>query len=96
MSNGPGRTHDRRLVMGALIVGLFLAMAAAPQLFSGHDPTGLQLDRRLSAPSWTHWLGPDGIAVAMYARICHVPRPTFGTAVVLPAIAIVPGVAAGC
>lgn len=95
MSNGPGRTHDRRLVMGALIVGLFLAMAAAPQLFSGHDPTGLQLDRRLSAPSWTHWLGTDGIGVDMYARIVHGARTTLGTVVVVLAIAIVVGVAIG-
>ncbi len=82
-------------MVGTVIVGLFLAMAAAPGLFTGEDPAGLALERRLAAPSAEHWLGTDGVGIDVYTRIVYGARTTLATVVVVLAIAVVVGVSVG-
>ena len=95
MSSALVRTRDRRLVVGAVIVGLFAAMAVAPWLFTRQDPAGLHLEGRLAAPSPMHWLGTDGIGNDVYARIVYGARTTLGTVVAVLAIASLVGVGIG-
>ncbi len=95
MSSALVRTHDRRLVVGAVIVGLFATMAVAPWLFTRHDPARLNLEGRLTAPSPMHWLGTDGTGNDIYTRIIYGARTTLGTVLAVLAIASLVGVGIG-
>ena len=88
-SSNPG------LLVGLAIVGLFIAMAMFPGLFSSQDPAGLRLEHRLSAPSATNWFGTDGVGVDVYSRVVHGARTTLATIVVVLGIAIFVGVGLG-
>ncbi|MDE0061777.1 MAG: ABC transporter permease [Gammaproteobacteria bacterium] len=87
--------HDRRLVAGILIVGLFAAMAAAPWLFTSLDPAVLNLEGRLTPPSPGHWLGTDSTGNDVYTRIVYGSRTTLGTVIAVLAIASLLGIAVG-
>ena len=95
MSNALFRTHDRRLVVGIVIVGFFAAMAVAPWLFTSQDPAGLNLEGRLTPPSSLHWLGTDSTGNDVYTRIVYGSRTTLGTVIAVLAIASLVGVAIG-
>ena len=83
------------LLVGLAIVGLFIAMAMFPGLFSSQDPAGLRLEHRLSAPSATNWFGTDGVGVDVYSRVVHGARTTLATIVIVLGIAILVGVGLG-
>ena len=95
MSNALFRTHDRRLVVGIVIVGFFAAMAVAPWLFTSQDPAGLNLEGRLTPPSSLHWLGTDATGNDVYTRIVYGSRTTLSTVIAVLAIASLVGVAIG-
>ena len=87
--------HDRRLVAGIVIVGLFATMAVAPGLFTSQDPAVLNLEGRLTPPSSIHWLGTDTTGNDVYTRIVHGSRTTLSTVIAVLAIASLVGVAIG-
>ena len=83
------------LLVGLAIVGLFIAMAVFPGLFSSQDPAGLRLEHRLSPPSAANWFGTDGVGVDIYSRVVHGARTTLATIVIVLGIAILVGVSLG-
>ena len=83
------------LLVGLAIVGLFIAMAMFPGLFSSQDPAGLRLEHRLSPPSAANWFGTDGVGVDVYSRVVHGARTTLATILVVLGIAIFVGVGLG-
>ena len=83
------------LLVGLAIVGLFIAMAMFPGLFSSQDPAGLRLEHRLSPPSAANWFGTDGVGVDIYSRVVHGARTTLATIVIVLGIAILVGVSLG-
>jgi len=83
------------LLVGLAIVGLFIAMAMFPGLFSSQDPAGLRLEHRLSPPSAANWFGTDGVGVDVYSRVVHGARTTLATIVIVLGIAIFVGVGLG-
>ncbi len=83
------------LLVGLAIVGLFIAMAMFPGLFSSQDPAGLRLEHRLSPPSAANWFGTDGVGVDVYSRVVHGARTTLATIVIVLGIAILVGVGLG-
>lgn len=83
------------LLVGLAIVGLFIAMAVFPGLFSSQDPAGLRLEHRLSPPSAANWFGTDGVGVDVYSRVVHGARTTLATIVIVLGIAILVGVSLG-
>ena len=87
--------HDRRLVAGIVIVGLFATMAVAPGLFTSQDPAVLNLEGRLTPPSSIHWLGTDATGNDVYTRIVYGSRTTLSTVIAVLAIASLVGVAIG-
>lgn len=87
--------HDRRLVAGIVIVGLFATMAVAPGLFTSQDLAVLNLEGRLTPPSSIHWLGTDTTGNDVYTRIVHGSRTTLSTVIAVLAIASLVGVAIG-
>ena len=95
MSSALLRTHDRRLVAGIVIVGLFATMAVVPSLFTGQDPAVLNLEGRLTPPSSIHWLGTDATGNDIYTRIVYGSRTTLSTVIAVLAIASLVGAAIG-
>ena len=83
------------LLVGLAIVGLFIAMAMFPGLFSSQDPAGLRLEHRLSPPSAANWFGTDGVGVDVYSRVVYGARTTLATIVIVLGIAIFVGVGLG-
>ncbi len=66
---------NNRLAMIGLVVVVFLVLAAvlAPWL-TPHDPFLVDLDQRLQAPSWSHWLGTDKFGRDLLTRILYGTR----------------------
>ena len=95
MSSALFRGNDGRLVAGIAIVGIFVTMAAVPWLFTSLDPAGLNLEGRLTPPSWAHWLGTDATGNDVYTRIVYGSRTTLGTVIAVLAIASLVGIAVG-
>ena len=87
--------HDRRLVAGIVIVGLFATMAVVPGLFTSQDPAVLNLEGRLTPPSSIHWLGTDATGNDVYTRIVYGSRTTLSTVIAVLAIASLVGAAIG-
>ena len=70
-------------------------MAAVPWLFTSLDPAGLNLEGRLTPPSWAHWLGTDATGNDVYTRIVYGSRTTLGTVIAVLGIASLVGIAVG-
>ena len=47
------------IILPALVVALMLACAVAPGWFAPFDPTDMDTDAILQAPSLAHWLATD-------------------------------------
>jgi peptide/nickel transport system permease protein len=76
-----------------LSAGALLATAILAGLL--RDPDRVQLDLRLSAPSWAHPLGTDAVGRDVLARFGHGAALTLGTAAAVTAVALVVGLALG-
>lgn len=61
-------------VVSALLVLVFVAMAIAPQLFTGADPRACNLANSLQRPSADHWFGFDLQGCDYYARVIYGAR----------------------
>lgn len=59
------------LVLAVLVLGLVLAWAVVPALFTSFDPVAGQTADRLQPPSATHWFGTDSLGRDIYARVVH-------------------------
>jgi oligopeptide transport system permease protein len=82
--------HDRLFIVSAAVVGLFVLMAAVPQLFTRADPRDCRLERSLLPPSAQHWFGTDILGCDYYARVIYGARVsiTVGILVTLTAVVI--------
>ncbi|MFM9443400.1 ABC transporter permease subunit [Streptomyces acidiscabies] len=87
----------------AVPVVLFAVLAGAVGWGVLRDPYSVNTDERLSAPSWGHPLGTDGLGRDVLARLGHGAATTVGTAAAVCllglavglALGFLPGVAAG-
>jgi oligopeptide transport system permease protein len=61
-------------VVGALLLALFLAMAAFPQLFTSVDPRACDLARSADGPNASAWFGYDVQGCDYYANVVHGAR----------------------
>ena len=61
-------------IVGALLLLVFLVMAAFPQLFSNVDPRACNLSRSAEGPSGTAWFGYDVQGCDYYANVVHGAR----------------------
>jgi peptide/nickel transport system permease protein/oligopeptide transport system permease protein len=57
-----------------LILAVVAAMAVAPRVFAGADPTDCTLDRSLAPPSGTAWFGYDFQGCDVFARTVYGAR----------------------
>ncbi|MEI4270801.1 ABC transporter permease subunit [Klenkia sp. LSe6-5] len=85
-----GRRRPQRAA--GVVAGLLLLAVLAGLL---RDPTAQDVDLRLAPPSWAHPLGADPLGRDVLARFGHGALLSVGLAVVLSALTLVVGLAAG-
>ncbi|SDY70460.1 oligopeptide transport system permease protein [Geodermatophilus africanus] len=61
-------------LVGALLLAVFLVMAAFPQLFTSVDPRSCDLARSAEGPSGSAWFGYDVQGCDYYANVVHGAR----------------------
>lgn len=104
-SDSPARVFWRRLtrhrlaMTGAAVVLLVVLQGLAAPVLLKADPTAIDVERILAAPSASHWLGTDDFGRDLLARIVHGTRLSLlvGFSVLLFTLAMgaVPGMLAG-
>jgi peptide/nickel transport system permease protein len=80
---------------GALLVGALALVALSAPLIAPYDPTAIDLDRILEAPSPAHWLGTDAIGRDVLSRMIHGARISLLVGFVAVGIATALGVLLG-
>ena len=60
---------DRRAMMGGMLLVLYILVALIGPGISPYDLNAPDLDVRMQAPSWAHWLGTDRIGRDVLTRI---------------------------
>ncbi len=84
------------LGIGSSMLAVIVLAAALAGVLSTHGPTEqLYRDLALAPPSWSHWIGVDGVGRDVLTRILYGARATLGIALGATAIALIGGVALG-
>src|SRR4029450_2870505 len=60
------------VVRGALVILAWIAVSVAAPLLSSFDPTEVDVDNRLGAPSAEHWLGGGGPGRELFTRALYM------------------------
>lgn len=74
---------------------LFLSFIAMSSFITPHDPLEQNVDRRLEAPSGTHWMGTDGFGRDQLSRTLIGARNSLATAFIAIALATSLGISIG-
>ncbi len=83
------------LVLAWIVLGLVLAWAIVPWLFTGHDPlVGVPADK-LQAPSAAHLFGTDQLGRDLLARVIYGAIQSLSGALVAVGVGLVVGTAIG-
>jgi peptide/nickel transport system permease protein len=86
---------DRRFVVGGMILALYILVALMGPGISPYDLNAPELDIRMQAPSWAHWLGTDRIGRDVLTRIIAGSRVSLEVAVGAVIMALILGVPLG-
>jgi len=65
---------NRSFVIGALLVGLVLALAVFAALIAPYDPLKANVRERMLAPSLAHWMGTDHFGRDILTRVIYGAR----------------------
>ena len=87
--------RDRTVMAGVLIVGLIAGAAAAAPLVAPHDPTAVDGQAILAAPSAGHWLGTDNLGRDIFSRLVYGARWSLGAAASAAAAIVLVGITVG-
>ncbi len=90
------RFKKNRLAVAGLAVIITLALCAifAPQL-APYSPTGIDVNRVLSPPSWSHPLGTDELGRDVLSRMLWGSRVSLSVGFIAMGIAVIIGTAVG-
>lgn len=88
------RKNTLALAGGIILLLLVLLIVFGP-VITPYSPTKLDVLHKLTAPSWSHWLGTDAFGRDVLTRIMHGGRATLSIGVGVVAIAFVVGVSLG-
>src|SRR5699024_11173180 len=77
--------------VSAILITLFVVMAAVPQLFTNTDPTFAQLSDARTPPSEAHWFGTDNQGYDIYARTIYGARASILVGVLTTTTTLVVG-----
>ena len=90
--------HNRKAMVGALIVAFILAVAIAAPLLTSYDP-GARVGRPHQSPSLEHWLGTTRIGQDVFARLIYGARTSlavgFGAGLLITIVGTALGIIAG-
>jgi peptide/nickel transport system permease protein len=90
-------TSNGKAAAGAVLLGIFIIVAAFPELFSRVDPNA-QIYKPKLGPSLHHLLGTTALGQDMFAQVIYGTRPVlliaFGVGIGATVIAMIIGVAA--
>ena len=86
---------DRRFVVGGMILALYILVALMGPGISPYDLNAPELDIRMQAPSWAHWLGTDRIGRDVLTRIIAGSRVSLEVAAGAVIMALILGVPLG-
>jgi peptide/nickel transport system permease protein len=86
---------DRRFVVGGMILVLYILVALMGPGISPYDLNAPELDIRMQAPSWAHWLGTDRIGRDVLTRIIAGSRVSLEVAAGAVIMALILGVPLG-
>ncbi len=91
--------RSRLALTGGIIVIVVVALGLLLPLLITTDPTALDVEATLAAPSWRHWFGTDDFGRDLFARVVHGIRLSLlvGSSVlaVTGLLGAVPGLVAG-
>ncbi len=62
------------LILGCVLLGVMIAFAVAPDVFSPMDPLAFDYDALLAPPSAAHWFGTDQFGRDMLSRTISASR----------------------
>jgi peptide/nickel transport system permease protein len=90
------KSRNPLLWIGSVMLAVVVLAAALAGVVSKHAPTEqLYRDLSLAPPSWTHWVGVDGVGRDVLTRILYGARATLGIALGATAIAVLAGTVLG-
>ena len=79
------------VVLGALVILAWIAVSVMAPALSSFDPTEVNVDNRLAAPSAEHWLGVDGLGRDVFTRVLYGGRVSLPVAAVVVVVASIFG-----
>lgn len=90
--------RNRRLLLGLVVVGFFILLAALGPLFVG-DPSDQYHDALNQAPSAAHWFGTTNIGQDIFTQTVVAARPTLligaAAGLIATAISVIIGIGGG-
>lgn len=90
------KSRNPLLWVGSMMLAVVVLAAALAGVVSKHAPTEqLYRDLALAPPSWTHWVGVDGVGRDVLTRMLYGARATLGIALGATAIAVLAGTVLG-
>jgi peptide/nickel transport system permease protein len=89
------RQHGSTFVLGAVLTGLFVAMALVALVWTPYDPTALAIAAKLQPPSSQHWFGTDQLGRDVLSMIMAGAKASVGVAALSVLIGFAAGVPAG-
>lgn len=87
--------HSPTARVGAVLVALYLVMAAAGPLLAPYDPISQDVAGRLAPPSGAHLLGTDSLGRDILSRLLYGARLSMGAGIGIVAASLLVGVSAG-
>lgn len=101
LDNGPRASFARTaagnpwLVASALVVFMIVALGFLAPWIAPYSVGGLEAKRLLESPSWSHWMGTDGLGRDLFTRILYGARVSITVGLGTAAIALILGTSYG-
>lgn len=95
MLGAAGKSIKYNGLIGKGIIYLVLAVTALSFIYTPYDPVAIDLDKRLSAPSWQHWLGTDQFGRDIASRMIAAAKVSVLVSLLTVMIALLLGTVFG-
>ena len=83
--------RHRGALVGLVLIGVFLIMAAVAPWVAPHDPLAQDLAQRLEAPSPANWMGTDDFGRDVLSRVLYGARVSLRVGLIAVAISLLFG-----
>jgi peptide/nickel transport system permease protein len=94
-AEGVRRRMNTALVVGAVVVGAWILVAALAPWIAPHSPTDLDVLNRLEPPQPGHWFGTDEVGRDNFSRVLYGARITMPVAFIVILLASLFGASVG-